>query len=1289
MAVFSDDQYKELFDDVRLKAAEELFRKGSAKKLTRELDSYEAVVRDERNHRVSLRVVEGTPQDFTCDCDEIKTHRPCRHIAAMMLLIDREYGDEEEEFDPYANFRDLDDVLYDDFDDETSVYGSSPADGKEIVKEKDGVQYYDVSIKDAVRAVRRLGEEEKLRINEDIPEEEERYDDDYHYFRYEKFLQGLSYKSDVMKKARRIVDRGSYHHPNISTGFENRLDSEKKIGSADIYFNDTDQAERLYYPAFTRMNFDADGVTEISCYGNRCSHKKTGGRIGHELCEHELAAVLIVQDYLKSNTWIDKTDNQALYFMNAIGAGTSYDRLTSDERPVKLEPCIYRNGRGGLACQFKIGIEKMYKVKDIPDLSDSIRRGEQKRFGKNTDIYLSYEVLTEDSRKWFEFMEGAVREERMQLSFIEGGMGDSRLISDEIPLFGKLLDDFFEIAKDKTIESVYDDYFMGRNREKGSLTCKEGKPEISLSIVPETDDRKVFHGIRIEGSIPSIYRGNDSYYSIQGGVFYHMPASLSPVIHALGYSLTMKNVSMHVGRGHLTDFIRGALPGLRELAELKIDEEDYIMSFVAPEARIVYYFDAQDGFVICEPDAYYGNRAFNLTDLILHQDTGKSVESFRDEVLENAALNILMDYIMGYDKEERVLLEHKDEMELYAFLTEGLSRLEKTGEVQGTERFRRLMKRRKVSFSVGVSVKSDLMELQLAGDGLDETDFTGVLNAYKEKKKYYRIKSGEFVLLEDNETIGRLLDLIDSMHISLKEAIKGKMHLPLYRALYVEKMLMDTEDLRLDRDHYYRNLLKDFKSVEDADFEVPEGLDTVMRNYQTTGYRWLMTLDHFGFGGILADDMGLGKTLQAIAAMKALLKGETGGAALVVCPASLVYNWCEEVSRFAPDLKVSAISGGASERKKQIGSIKGNMVYVTSYDLLKRDIAEYDTREFRLLIIDEAQYIKNPKTAASKSIRLVRAKTRFALTGTPIENRLEELWSIFDCVMPGFLFDYPSFKRDFELPIMRYSDEAASERLKKMVSAFILRRRKAEVLKELPEKLEELRYARMEKDQEKLYNAQVLYTRALLMSKSGDEFNKSKIEILSQLTRIRQICCDPALGHEDYKGSSAKRQMCMELIGSLNDAGHKTLVFSQFTSMLELLEKDLKEAGLGYYKLTGATPKEKRLEMVGRFNSDETPVFLISLKAGGTGLNLTGADAVIHYDPWWNIAAENQASDRAHRIGQKNTVTVYKLIIKDSIEEKIVKLQETKAALAEDILSADGIASAVLDRNELLDILTT
>ena len=399
-------------------------------------------------------------------------------------------------------------------------------------------------------------------------------------------------------------------------------------------------------------------------------------------------------------------------------------------------------------------------------------------------------------------------------------------------------------------------------------------------------------------------------------------------------------------------------------------------------------------------------------------------------------------------------------------------------------------------------------------------------------------------------------------------------------------------------------------------------------------------------------------------------------------------NWAEELARFAPALSAAVIAGTGPERQALLKKTVDADVLITSYDLLKRDIDAYGPLSFRYQIIDEAQAIKNPATEAAKSVKLINSEVRFALTGTPIENRLSELWSIFDYLMPGYLYGYEQFRRAFELPIAKNDDAQALARLKTMAAPFILRRLKSEVLKDLPDKLEEVCYARFDQEQQKLYDAAVLRLRGEVGGQDDAAFSKNKLQILAELTRLRRLCCDPALLYEDYKTPGAKRETCMQLVRSAIEGGHKLLLFSQFTSMLRLLEEDLRSQGIPFYLITGSTDKNRRVDLVKAFNNNDVPVFLISLKAGGTGLNLTGADVVIHFDPWWNTAAQQQATDRAHRIGQANVVTVYKLIAKGSIEERILEMQKNKQALADAVLAADTAAVTDLSKEAILQLLS-
>ncbi len=413
-------------------------------------------------------------------------------------------------------------------------------------------------------------------------------------------------------------------------------------------------------------------------------------------------------------------------------------------------------------------------------------------------------------------------------------------------------------------------------------------------------------------------------------------------------------------------------------------------------------------------------------------------------------------------------------------------------------------------------------------------------------------------------------------------------------------------------------------------------------------------------------------------------------ASLVVSPSSLTLNWQNEVKKFAKELKTLIIRGTLTERKRQIQEIDQYDLVITSYDLLKRDIELYLEKDysFRYIIADEAQYLKNSNTQNAKSIKRIKADTRYALTGTPIENSLAELWSIFDFIMPGYLFTYKKFKALYETPIVKEESQEAMQKLKMLIEPFILRRNKKEVLTELPDKTITVLNNEMGEEQRRIYLSYLAQAKQEIAEEIElNGYEKSQIQILAALTRLRQICCHPSLFIEGYQEGSSKLEQCIEVMQDAVNSGHKILLFSGYTSMFDMMEKELKQRGIQYFKLTGSTKVDQRIELVDEFNENpEIKVFLISLKAGGTGLNLTGADVVIHYDPWWNLSTENQATDRAYRIGQKNNVQVYKLITKNSIEEKIYDLQQKKAKLVDNMLSTKTSFVNKLSKEEIMNL---
>ncbi|MEE0026039.1 MAG: DEAD/DEAH box helicase, partial [Atopobiaceae bacterium] len=417
-------------------------------------------------------------------------------------------------------------------------------------------------------------------------------------------------------------------------------------------------------------------------------------------------------------------------------------------------------------------------------------------------------------------------------------------------------------------------------------------------------------------------------------------------------------------------------------------------------------------------------------------------------------------------------------------------------------------------------------------------------------------------------------------------------------------------------------------------------------------------------------------------------KAREVGPSLVVCPSSLVYNWLAEFNKFAPQLDVRVIAGTPQERA-EVRRQRDADVLITSYDLLRRDVQDYEDARLWCVALDEAQYIKNPATQSARAVKALRARFRVALTGTPVENRLSELWSIFDFLMPGLLGSYDKFRERYERPIVEDEDAQTVGRLREAVRPFILRRAKADVAQDLPEKIEQVVRAHMGTRQRMLYDAQVQEVRNQVARDDDGSFGSQKFQVLALLTRLRQVCCDPRLLYEDYADASCKTETIITLVERVVDAGEKMLLFSQFTSYLDVLAAELGRRGIPFYTIVGSTPSSRRVELVNKFNDDDTPVFLISLKAGGTGLNLTGATVVVHADPWWNVAAQNQATDRAHRIGQTREVTVYEVIAAGTIEERILELQRTKAELADAVVQGDvsSLSLSSLTREDLEELL--
>ena len=970
--------------------------------------------------------------------------------------------------------------------------------------------------------------------------------------------------------------------------------------------------------------------------------------------------------------------------------------LGEEERePVYLHPYLQIR-RGEVLLEARIGREKRYIVKNLLEFAQAVHSGKRVEYGKGMAFEHVPSAFAPESRPFLDLLLEEADAYIRHYEEMRGHAGLPLPVMRALRLGSAARDRLFDLLEGKEVQT---------EDEKGAeRVCRVERKDPRFPVEVEA------RGDGIAVTVPSAltsFRGEQRLYVADG---LHLFGCSELYTETMGVFLEQmeqggrecgsrkEKRELLVGSRDIPLFYARVLEGMEALGILQSPEinwEKYRPE--ALKARFEFDSDSPDELRL-RPTLSYGDFTFSPL-----ADEHVPREICRDVPAEFYISRLITRYFSYWEDESGELVIRGDEEALYQVLSEGMPQFQEVGEVWLSESVRHLRVLPPPEVSMGVSLGGGWLDLKIETAGIDPAELLQVLSEYRQKKKYYRMKNGEFLQLS-----GGGLQALDSLTADLgltkSEFQAGEAKIPAYRAFYLDSLSGDGRMKLFQRDEAYGMMVRDLKTAQSVSYAIPAVLEKTLREYQKIGYTWMRTLARYHFGGILADDMGLGKTLQVIALLTAFYQEKTEQKAagnegsgselplpsLIVCPASLVYNWGQEFARFSPGIRVLLIAGTAKERQEQLEeqmrmeASEGAQVIITSYDLLKRDRAAYLGRTFEYEIIDEAQVIKNAKTQGAKAVKEISANVRFALTGTPVENRLSELWSIFDFLMPGFLYSYRKFRERYELPIVKNQDPEALTALQRMTGPFVLRRLKKDVLRELPGKEERIVYSAASGRQQKLYTASALKLKEALAG--GAWSGNGKLEVLSQLMRLRQICCDPALCFEDYTGESAKLETCVSLIASASAAGHKILLFSQFASMLERIRERLLQEGISSHLLVGATPKEERSRMVQAFASDEVPVFLISLKAGGTGLNLTAADIVIHYDPWWNVAAQNQATDRAYRIGQEKPVTVYKLILKDTIEENLLKLQNAKLALAAQVVSEGMVSLGDLSQNELMEL---
>ncbi len=904
-----------------------------------------------------------------------------------------------------------------------------------------------------------------------------------------------------------------------------------------------------------------------------------------------------------------------------------------------------------LYVSFRIGAQKKYVLKDIETFLERIENHIHYKYGKQLEFVHCMEAFDERSRKQISLLKQWC-EERQQAHLEYNGYyyGYSR-ITRSLALSENEIDAFFDLYDGQDTE-----FTLIKTERRIRILVQEEGDLLHFSY----DDEKLIVG-------------NKHLYTITQEV---------------GQTVELCQITLD-SEGKTMSFLNDITSNV-----LYIEKKEYAAFYKYVISDIQPYLDIIGLECLKElPEPYsviklYGDIDANgqmYIKLNYYNEEGERGEGFDDNPITSYAQDVVEAYIKSYasiiDYDAHIAYFDMDREDTYTFVLEGLSFLNSYCEIYVSDALKNLEKEHHYTIQVGVRIENDLLGIDIQSLEIPKEELSAVLRSYRRKRKFYRLKNGNLLNLNSPQ-LKELDDMLESYHLSGNDLVDGKATMEAYRLFSMNDKANQAQYLDIQRSAQFQAKIDQFYSSKNKSYPLPSPYDKILRDYQKEGVQWLSMMRDSGFNGILADDMGLGKTLQVIALLDSKVSGKTS---IVICPASLIYNWEDEIHRFSKTLKCKCICGNAKQRAQEIASYSQYDVLLTSYDYIRRDIELYEAMTFYYVILDEAQYIKNQKTRNALCVKKLKAEHKLALTGTPIENSLAELWSIFDFLMPDYLFNYHYFQAHYESEIVKNHNEEVQQKLKKLVAPFILRRNKKEVLRELPDKIEQNYIIDFSEEENKLYVAHLAQVNREL-SQMVNMQNTDKITILAMLTKLRQLCCEPRLVFENIHEPSSKLKACIHLIQTLKENKQKVLLFSSFTSMLELIADELYKEGISYYILTGATNKEERRELVERFQNDSTTVFLISLKAGGTGLNLTSAEAVIHYDPWWNQSAQNQATDRAYRIGQRKKVQVFKLVMKNSIEEKIQKLQLMKKELADMFVENNEINLAKMSKEELLSL---
>lgn len=920
---------------------------------------------------------------------------------------------------------------------------------------------------------------------------------------------------------------------------------------------------------------------------------------------------------------------------------------------------------GGCSCTLRVGEDKTYVVRSLPAFFAALRDGTALPFGKGFTLESDRMDFTPEDHAVLSVLE-TVSDARRAAGFEPRGADARSLPLAESGL--RLLCSALKTRRFRVTAEGVDRVQEGLTRQRVPMRFRLSGP---------------LRALRLDCELPAGLRPltADCRFILSGGVLIRTERSqrrvlreLLPLIGRTPEGADGATAAVLFPAGEAERVLGELTPLLQQAGALELDP-GLERHLVREPLTVRVYLDREGRDVAARVRYAYGDREidpFEPSQATVAYPDGKLL--LREVRAEQTVLELL-DGAGFMVRAGRAVLSGSDA--IWHFVTEGVQPLRAAAEVYLSREFSRLSPRRP-QWSGAISLRGGALHLEVTDAGEPEPELQAILSAIARKRSYFRLRDGSFLDLGD---LAAWQETAEAVSFSGREGGEAEIVLPAWQAEHLSR-LTEAGGLPIRWEKTVRDAVRSLRGELPEAVPLPEGLS--LRPYQQTGFRWLSMLDRLEMGGVLADDMGLGKTVQLLALLRSIRAGLAEGersVSLIVTPTSLTYHWLSEARRFAPELKVLLMTGAQGRREELLQGLRDGTAdcdaVITSYPLLRRDIGLMEDIAFRAVALDEAQQIKNAGSLSAASVKRLKARSRFCLTGTPLENHAGELWSLFDFVLPGYLGAYTDF-------MQRYQDGTRSEELRARLKPFLLRRLKRDVLPELPEKLETVLTAEMTAEQAQVYRAAQLRLGRQVERVLGEKgLNRGRIEILAAITELREVCCHPALVMDGYAGSSGKLALIQDLMPEILASGRRVLLFSQFTSMLKILRRQLEADGVRCLYLDGDTPAAQRQQLAERFNAGEGEVFLVSLKAGGTGLNLTGASLVIHYDPWWNPAAEDQAADRAHRIGQTRCVEVLRLITHGTIEEQVAALGKRKRALFEQLIAPGGAPITSLNERDI------